>query len=93
VPPAWDRLDTSACEFQAEHWGPADVEPCSSGIGLWFYASATFDPATGPGVHAEPPSDQLPEGGWAGYVTRSDVAVYAADFDREVVRRILRSVA
>ena len=93
VPPAWGFLDTSGCEFAAEHWGPDGVDPCSSGVGLWFYGSATFDPATGPGVHKEPPSDALPDGGWAGYVTRVDVAVYAVDLDRELVRRVLRSVS
>jgi len=92
VPPDWVRLETSGCEFVAEHWGPTDLGPCSGAVGLWFYAGATFDPGTGPGVHAVEPTDGLPDGGWGGYVTPGDLAVYAQDVDQEVVRRVLRSV-
>ena len=35
---------------------------------------------------------RLPDGGWAGYVTRGDVVVDVADADQAVVRRILQSV-
>ena len=63
------------------------------GGGGRFYASATFDPATGPGVHVVEPTEGLPDGGWGGYVTPGDLAVYAQDVDAEVVRRILRSVS
>jgi hypothetical protein len=93
VPPGWTRLDTADCSFVVEHWGPADLDPCADDAGLWFYASATFDPATGPGVHTAPASEDLPDGGWAGYVTRGDVVVDVADADQAVVRRILQSVA
>ena len=44
VPPDWVRLETSGCEFVAEHWGPTDLGPCTGAVGVWFYASATFDP-------------------------------------------------
>jgi hypothetical protein len=93
VPPDWVRLETSGCDNVAEHWGPTDLGPCASAIGVWFYASATFDPASGPGVHAVEPTNGLPDGGFGGYVTPGDQAVYAQDVDQEVVRRVLRSVS
>jgi hypothetical protein len=93
VPPEWTRLDMAECDFSPEHWGPAGLGPCADDIGLWFYASATFDPATGPGVHTAPASANLPDGGWAGYVTRGDLAVYVGYTDQAVVRRILQSVS
>lgn len=93
VPPSWVRLETSSCDNVAEHWGPTDLGPCTGAVGVWFYGSATFDPATGPGVHAVEPTNGLPDGGWGGYVTPGDLAVYAQDVDAEVVRRILRSVS
>jgi hypothetical protein len=90
VPPGWTRMDGD-CEFAAEHWGPPELAPCSTDVGVWFYASATFDPGEGPGVHPVDPSDGLPDGGFGGYVTPGDLAVYAQDLDEEVVRRVLRS--
>jgi hypothetical protein len=93
VPPGWRRLDMKGCEFTFERWGPANLDPCSNDAGLWFHASATFDPATGPGVHKAPKSAHLPDGGWAGYVTRGDLVVDVADPDQAVVRRILQSVS
>jgi hypothetical protein len=93
VPPDWRRLDMSSCDSEPERWGPAGLDPCAPDAGLWFLASATFDPATGPGVHTAPVSASLPEGGWAGYVTRGDLVVDVADPDEAVVRRILQSVS
>jgi hypothetical protein len=95
VPPSWRRLDMDACDgdLPQERWGTAELDPCAPDAGLWFLASATFDPATGPGVHTAPVSESLPEGGWAGYVTRGDVVVDVADADEAVVRRILQSVS
>ena len=93
VPPGWKRLDMAECDLQPERWGPAGLDPCADDAGLWFWASATFDPATGPGVHTAAASADLPDGGWAGYVTRGDVVVDVADPDQAVVRRILQSVS
>jgi len=93
VPPGWARLDMGFCGESTERWGPADLDPCATDLGLWFLASATFDPATGPGVHAAPASDNLPQGGWAGYVTRGKVVVNVAGPDQNVVRRVLQSVS
>ena len=93
VPPDWRRLDMDGCKSSGERWGPAGLDPCAPDAGLWFLASATFDPATGPGVHTAPVSESLPDGGWAGYVTRGDLVVDVADPDEAVVRRILQSVS
>src|SRR3954447_19927329 len=46
VPPDWRRLDTAGCEVTGERWGPAGLDPCTNDAGLWFRASASFDPAT-----------------------------------------------
>jgi hypothetical protein len=93
LPPDWDRLDTSSCGAPTERWGPAGRDPCIEDIGLWFLPTATFDAATGPGVHTEPASETLPQGGWSGYVTRGDVVVDVSGDDEAVVRRILQSVS
>jgi hypothetical protein len=95
VPPGWRRLDMSSCDrdLPQERWGAAELDPCAPDAGLWFRAAATFDPATGPGVHTAPASKNLPQGGWAGYVTRGDLVVDVADPDEAVVRRILQSVS
>jgi hypothetical protein len=93
VPPDWRRLDMTGCDLSLERWGPAGLDPCAPDAGLWFRSSATFDPATGPGVHTAPVSASLPNGGWAGYVTRGEVVVDVADADQAVVRRILQSVS
>jgi hypothetical protein len=93
VPPEWERLDNAGCQGFTEHWGPGDLDPCAGDAGLWFLASATFDPATGPGVHAVPSSANLPEGGWGGYVTRGSVVVDVADASQDVARHVLQSVS
>jgi hypothetical protein len=92
VPPDWRRLDVTGCDSTLERWGPAWLDPCANDRGLWFRESAAFDPATGPGVHTAPASENMPHGGWTGYVTRGDVVVDVADPDQAVVRRILQSV-
>jgi hypothetical protein len=93
VPADWARLDMASCVASSERWGPAGLDPCAEDVGVWFLDSATFDAATGPGVHSAPASDDLPEGGWAGYVTRGRVVVDVAGADQAVVRRILQSVS
>lgn len=92
VPPDWRRLEANGCDVSMERWGPAGLDPCAPDAGLWFREAATFDPATGPGVHTAPASVNLPDGGWTGYVTRGDVVVDVTDPDQAVVRRILQSV-
>jgi hypothetical protein len=91
VPPGWTRMEGD-CEFAAEHWGPTELGPCSADVGVWFYAGATFDPGTGPGAHPVEGTDDLPDGGFGGYVIPGDVAVYTQDVDKDVVQRVLRSV-
>src|SRR4051794_36751938 len=93
LPGDWARLDVGSCVGSSERWGPAGLDPCADDFGLWFLDSATFDPSTGPGVHAAPASDNLPQGGWSGYVTRGKVVVDVAGDDQAVVRRILQSVS
>jgi hypothetical protein len=93
VPPDWRRLDMSSCDGGPERWGPAGLDPCAPDAGLWFKDAATFDTSFDPGVHTAPASESLPDGGWAGYVTRGDVVVDVADPDQAVVRRILQSVS
>ena len=93
VPGDWKRLDMGSCVRSSERWGPSGLDPCAADVGLWFLEAATFDPATGPGVHAAPASDNLPDGGWTGYVTRGKVVVNVAAADQAVVRRMLQSVS
>jgi hypothetical protein len=93
LPPSWKRLDTAICEVPRERWSIAGQAPCDGDGGLTFLASATFDPATGPGVHTSPPSGAFPAGAWMGYVTRGDVVVNVLDPDQAVVRRVLQSVS
>ncbi len=92
LPPSWKRLDTAICEAPRERWSIAAQAPCDGDAGVTFLASATFDPATGPGVHTSPPSGAFPQGAWMGYVTRGDVVINVLDPDQDVVRRILQSV-
>ena len=93
LPSDWERLDISGCVESTERWGPADLDPCAGDLGLWFLESDAFDAATGPGVHTAPVSENLPDGGFTGYVTRGDVVVNAASDTEDVVRRILQSVS
>jgi|EndMetStandDraft_8_1072994.scaffolds.fasta_scaffold293381_2 hypothetical protein len=93
VPTGWAPLDTTECELPVEHWGPAEADPCGEGPGVWFYAAATYDAATGPGAHRLAANDDLPDGGWAGYVVHDPDVMYVQDVDAEVVRRVLHSVS
>lgn len=88
VPSTWERLDTSACEFGFDRWGPPESDPCNYVEGVAFYGSALFDPATGPGVNR---TKENGTPGWGGYVLRGDWAVYGFSWDRGVVRGILDS--
>jgi hypothetical protein len=88
IPSGWTRADMENCEFQFERWAPPDLPACSHDGGVSFYASATFDPAHGPGIRHD---DTANDADWAGYVYAGDFAVYAADDDRGLVRHVLRS--
>ena len=88
IPASWERSDRSDCEFQFELWAPPGSRGCTWVGGVAFYASATFDPARGPGV-VRTESRGEPE--WGGYAYAGDFAVYAADDDRETVARVLKS--
>ena len=79
------------CEFKFEHWAPLDSGACGRGSGVSFYASATFDPAHGPGVHRSDTAG-ADEPSWGGYVGAGDVDVYVADDSRDLVLRVLDSV-
>ncbi len=87
IPDAWQRIDTDDCEFTFEHWGPS--ARCTTGGGVAFYPSATFDPAHGPGLRRTA-STESPA--WSGYAYAGDFAVYVADDARTVVQQALSSV-
>jgi hypothetical protein len=88
VPSAWDRSDMSGCEFEFEHWAPPGAANCGMEGGVAFYASATFDPAHGPGIRrSEDPHGE----NWGGYTYAGQLAVYVSDADRAVVRHVLDS--
>src|SRR3954454_1535999 len=85
---AWERTDMDDCEFEFEHWAPPGAADCGMHGGLAFYASATFDPAHGPGViRTEDPQRVR----WGGYTLTGRFAVYVSDGDRGLVRRVLSS--
>jgi hypothetical protein len=88
VPASWERLDVQGCEFHFETWAPPGSTGCDVSGGVAFYGSATFDPASRPGVRRVRADG---EPAWAGYVYAGDLAVYASDDDRDTVRRVLRS--
>jgi len=88
IPSAWERTDMSDCEFEFELWAPPGAASCAMHGGLTFYASATFDPAHGPGViRTEEPQRVR----WGGYAETGQLAVYVSDRDRALVRRVLNS--
>jgi hypothetical protein len=89
IPVGWTRADMEDCEFQFERWTPPDLPACSPDGGVSFYASASFDPAHGPGIRHEDTAKGAVA--WAGYVYAGGFAVYAADDDRGLVQRLLRS--
>ena len=91
IPEGWRRSRMGGCEFQYEHWAPPQSDPCASGVGISFYASATFDPAQGPGVRRTGSRGTETSPAWAGYVTVAEVSVYVSADDREVVAAALRS--
>ena len=88
IPASWEPTDMAGCEFRFEHWAPPDVPECGLGGGVAFYASATFDPAHGPGVRR---TDSADGPTWGGYADAGDFAVYASDDDRDLVQRVLSS--
>jgi hypothetical protein len=88
IPSAWERSDMDDCEFEFEQWAPPDSEDCKMFAGVAFYASATFDPARGPGVGR---TEARGEPDWGGYTYAGEFAVYASDDDREIVQQVLRS--
>ena len=92
LPPDWVGLDTSDCEFSAVRYGLPGTDPCEPDTGLAFYGSATFDPAHRSGLRRVPPSEEVPEGGWTGYVYGGDHAVYLTASDRDEAWRVLASV-
>ncbi len=89
IPSGWERSEMADCEFRFEHWAPADSPGCGSDEGVAFYRSASFDPASGPGV------ERVEANGvshfWAGYVEVGGWAVYASDGDQDVVAMLLNS--
>ena len=88
IPAVWERSDRDECEFKFEHWAPPESDDCKTSGGVAFYASATFDPARGPGV-ARVQNRGEPE--WGGYTYAGELAVYVADDDRAIVQQVLKS--
>ncbi len=90
VPSSWLHLDDDGCEFAVDRWGPSGQDPCNPEVAVAFYISATFDPASGPGL-------QRAEGGlgaapaWAGYTEAGEYAVYVTAPERTVARAVLDS--
>lgn len=92
IPDSWERLDLDSCEFDFEAWGPPSQDPCQAEVGVAFYASATFDPATGPGAHRVT-DGRGDDPDWAGYVDAGfEWSVYVQDDSEDVVRSALVSV-
>src|SRR5215211_3081204 len=89
IPSGWTRADMENCEFQFERWAPPELPACGAEGGVSFSASATFDPAHGPGIRHNDTANDAPD--WAGYVYAGDFAVYAADDDRGLLRHLLTS--
>lgn len=85
LPPGWVAKDQTGCEWEFPSFGPPTADPCDPDAeGVSFYASATFDPADGPGLRRG-------EDGWSGYAYAGDYAVYVHVADRQVGQRILDS--
>jgi len=90
IPNKWVELDTSSCEIESVRWAPFNVDPCEyDGPGLAFYASATFDAATGAGVIT---FDGEMEPVASGYVYEGDWAIYVQSDGPMQARQILGSV-
>jgi hypothetical protein len=87
IPGSWEPTDTDDCEFKFEHWTPPSSPECTFDGGVAFYASATFDPAHGPGVRRTETGSPT----WGGYAYAGEFAVYASDKDRALVQRVLSS--
>lgn len=89
IPAAWERTDTSECDFQTVRWGAPDADPCEFADGVAFYGAAAFDPAEGAGVRRS--SDGL----WQGYeYAGSNQVVYVfQNEDEQLVRDILDSAS
>lgn len=88
IPSAWERLDMDNCEFQFERWARPGSSPCDFEGGAAFYASATFDPAKGPGVRR---TTENKGATWGGYTFAGDFAVYVSDNNRDLVQGVLDS--
>ena len=88
VPDDWEPIDCG--EFTWTQLGPAGPGPCGGGAGVAFYASATFDPADGPGVVRR--SDQGASALWGGYEYGGDWAVYVQTPSRGLTRQVLGTV-
>ena len=88
IPASWEATDTDDCEFKFEHWAPPKSPDCGLDGGVAFYASATFDPAHGPGV-TRTLGNRGPT--WGGYAYVGDLAVYASDDDRALVQQVVSS--
>ena len=70
IPASWERRELDGCEFRFEHWSRHSVPHCDTESGVSFYASATFDPATGPGVRRSRTGAAT---AWSGYVVLGSV--------------------
>ncbi len=88
IPASWEPTDTDDCEFKFERWAPRDEAECDGDGGVAFYASATFDPAHGPGVSR---TDRPDSPAWEGYSYAGEFAVYASDDDHALVQKVVDS--
>lgn len=93
VPSSWVRMDLGEFELPHEMWGPPVQNPCHAETGASIYASATFNPATGQGVHRVDGTAMPCRTVWGGSEDVGDVSVYIQDTSMDVVRSALASVA
>lgn len=93
VPARWRAVASGSCEFDLPRWTPA-ADPCSGDAeGASVYAAATFDAATGPGLHCEraDAASEPTAPRCAGYAIRGDRVVYVVATERATARRVLDS--
>jgi hypothetical protein len=92
IPADWRRSDMDGCEFRFEHWAAPGTSDCGFGSGVAFYASATFDPANGPGIVRQGKANGGDGSRWGGYVHVDEFAVYVSHSERDLVQKVLESV-
>lgn len=89
VPANWKRVNTSRCDEQAARWAPPRADACGATNGLTFEGLAMLDGYSVAGIEN---MRRAANGAWVGRVDTGDFAVFALDFDPDLVEKILRSI-